>query len=189
LRFWAGRSPNDCPVNKCGTHFSRFFFNASSKYRGDKWDTFFDQLPWSLINHINGNAIYNLSHPVLELFVEQLEAEAPTVANSIPYDYRIAQIIEEVKSGQPPSFSWNGEESEKHQLPETFVAMALGYNLEELFRETFVIGNYASTNMVPDYFNHREVVVHGANILVPWNSAKIGVSTERYAFRASKRTN
>jgi len=111
--------------------------------------------------------------------VEQLEAEAPTVANSIPYDYRIAQIIEEVKSGQPPSFLWNGEESEKHQLPETFVAMALGYNLEELFRETFVIGNYASTNMVPDYFNHQEVVVHGANILVPWNSAKIGVSTER----------
>ena len=71
-----------------------------SKYRGSKWESLQDQVPWSLLNHINGNAFYNLTHPLLQAIVQQLENESGTAANSIPYDYRISQMVEEVQTGQ-----------------------------------------------------------------------------------------
>jgi hypothetical protein len=58
----------------------------------------------SLVNHLNGNAIYNLTHPFFNRVLAELEFEASTTANSIPYDYRISQIIEEVKTGVKASF-------------------------------------------------------------------------------------
>mmetsp|Transcript_61832 Transcript_61832/g.170980 ORF Transcript_61832/g.170980 Transcript_61832/m.170980 type:complete len:224 (-) Transcript_61832:215-886(-) len=140
------------------------FAQTTSKYRGDKWDTFFDQLPWALVNHINGNAMYNLSHPLLEVIVRQLENEAGTVANSIPYDYRIAQMIEEVQTGMVPSF-FADDRGIPHRLPRHFIHSMSKFDLDALIRETSVIGNYASTHMVPSYLTQHEVVVHGANML------------------------
>lgn len=112
--------------------------------------------------------------------VEQLEAEAETVANTIPYDYRISQIVDEVQSGQAPSFSQGEEDGEEYHLPATFVSLMMAYDLRNLIRETLVIGNYASTNMVPSYFDQHEVVVHGASILVPWDNTKVGVRMRQF---------
>lgn len=92
--------------------------------------------------------MYNLSHPLLEVIVQQLEKEAGTVANSIPYDYRIAQMIEEVQTGMVPSFLADDGDV-PHRLPRHFIHSMSKFDLDALIRETSVIGNYASTHMVP----------------------------------------
>jgi len=71
---------------------NRPFAIMGAKYNGDKWDNFYEQIPISLLDHTNGNAIYNTSHPLLERLVGQLEVEAPCPYNSIPYDYRMSQM-------------------------------------------------------------------------------------------------
>jgi len=48
-----------------------FIFQLCSKYNGDKWDNFFEAIPVALLDHTNGNGIYNTSHPLLERLVGQ----------------------------------------------------------------------------------------------------------------------
>ena len=62
------------------------------KYNGDKWDNFYEDIPIALLDHTNGNGIYNTSHPLLERLVGQLEVEAACPYNSIPYDFRMSQM-------------------------------------------------------------------------------------------------
>ena len=76
-----------------------------SQYDGDKWDTFYESIPISLLHHTNGNAIYNTSHPLLERLVGQLEVEAPCPYNSIPYDYRMSQMWVEGTLGIVPELA------------------------------------------------------------------------------------
>jgi hypothetical protein len=125
---------------------------------------------------MNGNAIYNLSHPVLDRLVTELEEEALTVANSIPYDYRISQIVEEVKTGTKPSFPVYSEDDPTPALSYDFIDWMRTFDLAGIIKETPLIGNYASTNMVPAYFDTREVVVHGASLRSPWDDKQLGVS-------------
>eukprot|EP00934_Nitzschia_sp_Nitz4_P003863 Nitzschia sp. Nitz4//scaffold121_size67750//7105//9512//NITZ4_006060-RA/size67750-augustus-gene-0.119-mRNA-1//1//CDS//3329534327//3853//frame0 len=147
------------------------FAILGSKYRGDRWDSFYDKLPWSLVNHINGNAVYNLTHPLFLAFVEELEDEADTVANFIPYDYRIAQMIEEVHTGVSPKF---GKDGSNYSLPSRFVEQMSLFDLNHLVRETSAIGNYASTNLVPSYYDDFEVIIHGAKMRSPWEDTQLG---------------
>ena len=65
---------------------------SSRKYNGDKWDNFYEAIPIALLDHTNGNGIYNTSHPLLERLVGQLEVEAACPYNSIPYDFRMSQM-------------------------------------------------------------------------------------------------
>jgi hypothetical protein len=110
------------------------------------------------------------------VIVQQLESEAGTAANSIPYDYRIAQIIEEVQTGRVSSFVWADKGSKEHRLPRSLVDRMGQFDLDALIRETSLIGNYASTHMVSSYLTQHEVVIHGANMLASWDSTKLGVS-------------
>lgn len=151
------------------------FKNVCSKYRGHKWDGFIHQLPWSLLNHINGNAFYNLSHPVLNTIIEQLEKEADTDANSVPFDYRIAQLVEEVQTGLAPVFFLRNKETEDRALSANFISSMAPFNLNQLIRETPLIGNYASSNVLTSSLNPLEVVIHGARLLQYWDHAKLGV--------------
>lgn len=144
------------------------FVVLGSKYRGDKWDTFLDVMPSSLVNHINGNAIYNLTHPLFHQIIVQLEHEAGTIANSVPFDYRIRQIIEEAQSGIAPTFH------EEHRLPNILVSAMRQFNLDSLFRETPLIGNYASTNVMLSSLTGNEVVIHGATLFVSWDQSDLG---------------
>ena len=123
---------------------------------------------------MNGNAFYNLAHPLLEAIVQQLEDEAGTPANSIPYDYRIAQMVEEVQTGKAPLFfTWAGND---HTLPRELFDFMSRFDLEQLIRETPLMGNYASTNMLPSLIGHDELIIHGARMFAPWDSSTLGVS-------------
>jgi hypothetical protein len=133
-------------------------------------------MPSSLINHINGNAIYNLTHPMLNGIVARLEIEAPTAANSIPYDYRVSQIVEEIQSGMVPSIQVYSGTMPALKLPTHLVDFGKTFDLEDIFRETQVIGNYASTNVVPEYLDEREAIIHGAALRSSWDECKLGVS-------------
>jgi hypothetical protein len=128
-----------------------------------------------LVNHINGNAFYNLTHPLLEAIVQQLESEAGTAANSIPYDYRIAQMVEEVETGEVPMlFTLIGDDE---AIPQDFFDLISAFDLEELIRDTPLMGDYARTNMLPSLIGDDEVVIHGARMFAPWNRSNLGVST------------
>ncbi len=129
-----------------------------------------------MINHINGNAIYNLRHPLLEVIVQQLEDEAQGVTNAVPYDYRIGQMIEEVQTGVLPDFSFTKIGEKGLELPDTVVSLMMQFDLEHDIRETPLIGDYSSTNMLPSQLKSQEVIVHGANILSSWDAGRLGVS-------------
>ena len=146
----------------------------NSKYRGNKWESLDDQIPWSLLNHINGNAVYNLNHPLLRAIVEQLENEARTAANLIPYDYRIAQMVEEVLTGEEPGF-FAGQDSYA-RLPDHFTTYMEQFDLERVIRETKLIGDYSSTNILSSQLRPQEVVIHGARVMESWNKTRLGVS-------------
>lgn len=75
------------------------FAILGSKYKGHSWDNFRDQMPKALLEHINGNAVYNVTHPLTEHYVAELKEEENTYFNAIPYDYRISQMISEGRYG------------------------------------------------------------------------------------------
>ena len=68
------------------------FAMLGSKYHGYKWHDFEEGLPLPLLHHLNGNAVYNTSHPLLRLILNQLKAEMDSIHNMIPFDLRIGQI-------------------------------------------------------------------------------------------------
>lgn len=163
---------SSCPLTINCLARLRFTF---SKYKGYKWDAFINELPQALVNHINGNAFYNLTHPLLEAIVEQLENEAGTAANSMPYDYRIAQMVEEVETDEVPMFfTLIGNDN---AVPQEFTEFMSAFDLEELIRDTPLMGDYSRTNMLPSLIGDDEVVIHGARMFAPWDSSNLGVST------------
>jgi hypothetical protein len=89
--------------------------------------------------------MYNVSNPVLEEIVKQLESEATTTGNAIPYDYRIGQMLEEAKSYIPTIFpSFDLPRPEQNHILEFLRTQPL----DVLIKETKLIGNYAATNVV-----------------------------------------
>ena len=155
-----------------------------SKYKGYKWEAFINELPQALVNHINGNAFYNLTHPLLEAIVQQLENEAGTAANSIPYDYRISQMVEEVETGEVPMFFTLIGGDEEEDIPQDFVDLVSAYDLKELIRDSRLMGDYARTNMLPSLIGDDEVVIHGARMYAPWDSLTLGVSPKDHPSRS-----
>lgn len=80
------------------------FAILGSKYDGRAWDEFAEVMPLELLHHINGNAVYNTTNPLMRSIVSELEAESGTVFNAIPYDLRIAQMILEGSTGNSSPF-------------------------------------------------------------------------------------
>ena len=76
----------------CAVIYKKIRHKLFRKYNGDKLDPFHEQLPQSLLNNIHGNAVYNVTYPFLNLLTQQLEDEADSNYNTVPYDYRILQI-------------------------------------------------------------------------------------------------
>lgn len=92
----------------------------------------------------------------------------------MPFDYRIAQMVEQFLTGAEPSFSFTSDG--EVLLSENLVAMFRKYDLDTSIRETSLIGDYSSTNIVWSQLNENEVVVHGAKMMKSWDSAMLGVS-------------
>jgi len=160
---------------------NRPFAIMGAKYNGDKWDNFYEQIPLSLIDHTNGNAIYNTSHPLLDRLVGQLEVEAPCPYNSIPYDYRMSQMWIEGTMGIVPTLSKQimlNEEGENITLSDStamFKKWADRWAPEHPFKETQVIHNYAATNLIPRHLG-PEYIIHGAKLYSPWNPTKTEIT-------------
>ena len=127
------------------TERKRPFAILGSRYTGDKWDSFYERLPPALVNHINGNAIYNLTSAVFKSFLLQLELEASSQNNRVPFDLRMSQMGEEFT------------------MP-SVVSEARG-----LLKETRAIANYAKTNVMSSHIENETSIVHGASFHLPWN--------------------
>ena len=157
------------------------FVSNHRQYDGDKWDNFYEKIPISLLHHTNGNAIYNPSHPLLEMLVGQLEVEAPCPYNSIPYDYRMSQMWVEGTLGIVPELAPKimlNEEGENITLSNNtvmFLKWAEIWGEEDPFKYTPVIHNYAATNLIPRHLG-PEYIIHGAKLYSPWDPTKTEVT-------------
>lgn len=147
----------------------------------DKWDNFYEQIPIPLLDHTNGNGIYNTSHPLLDRLVGQLEVEAPCPYNSIPYDYRMSQMWIEGTMGIVPTLAPKimlNDEGENITLSNNTAQFAKWGDLwaaEHPFKETPVIHNYAATNLIPRHLG-PEYIIHGAKLYAPWNPTKTEIT-------------
>ena len=159
-----------------------FHLLSSSKYNGHAWDDFAEQMPLALLHHINGNAIYNTTHSLLERIVLELEDEADTWYNAITYDYRISQILLEGSSGAPPDFPYanvdeGGNRIKLQPKTEKFSRWWKEYtDTYEIVQESNVMTNLGSTAFLPGDVEDGIALVHGKNMYLPWNSSIHGVS-------------
>jgi hypothetical protein len=110
----------------------------------------------------------------MERLVGQLEVEAPCPYNSIPYDYRMSQMVVEGAMGIVPELAPKimlNEEGENITLSnntDMFRKWWDMYKHENPFKETPAIHNYAATNLIPRHLG-VEHVIHGAKLYAPWN--------------------
>jgi len=141
-------------------------------------------------HHINGNAVYNITHPLMKKLVTQLQLEEDTPYHSIPYDYRISQILVEGMLGIVPEIppdivkNWsnnNGQELERNT--KKFSAWWAKYGRKNgktgstIIRESQVIANYAGTNILPRHkLSINASLVHGAMQYASWDSVKYGIT-------------
>lgn len=103
-----------------------------SRFRGDTWDGFLSYLPADVLFHINGNAIYNLTHPWLTSMIQTLQEELTANTLSAAFDIRMAQLT--LKQYEDVS-------------------------LAPYKADSILIGNYAQTLLnssfeVPEYIRH-----------------------------------
>ena len=118
------------------------FAILGSEYLGDKWSDFSDVMPFSLLHHINGNAIYNISHSKMQNLLSQLSAELGTPKRATAYDLRISEIM-------------------LNQAP-------LSDLRSSYYKSSKVLGNYASTDMEHNNYG-KEYVAHGAREFAHWS--------------------
>jgi len=151
------------------------------KYNGDKWDNFYEAIPVALLDHTNGNGIYNTSHPLLERLVGQLEVEHACPYNSIPYDFRMSQMWIEGTMGIVPKLApaiMLDDEGKNITLSNNtaqFKKWGDRWRGDHPFKETPVIHNYAATNLIPRHLG-PEYIIHGAKLYAPWNPSKTEIT-------------
>ena len=132
------------------------FAILGSKYKGHSWDNFKDQMPKALLEHINGNAVYNVTHPLTEHYVAELKEEENTYFNAIPYDYRISQMISEGRYGDySPEFPFPEMRDESGKFSVTLPSKRHLFKLwwsqwggegdDTPIKESSVIHNWVST--------------------------------------------
>lgn len=152
------------------------FAVLGSKYKGRAWDGIKDQMPASLVEHINGNAAYNLTHLLFHQVLRELHNEANTPFVAIPYDYRISQMAHEGMHGTPPEFPfpWIQESdgrpvqlTKKRRFETWWNKFSRGED-EGPIKESRLIGNFAETNYLMKHVG-GEALVHGLNLYQPLN--------------------
>jgi len=163
----------------------RSFAVLGSRYRGDKWYDFMKQLEVPLLSHINGNAVYNVSHPLMNLMVGQLESEADQLYNIIPFDLRMGQMWAEGTLSTVQNMFPEDRENvalmiKNVSTPKNNTAQFIAWWQEHgfsggpngtapAFQESSAIKNYAATNMLKKFL-WPETVIHGAAMFQRWES-------------------
>jgi len=162
------------------------FAILGSKFKGDAWDPFWSSLPLSLQHHINGNALYNLKHPLTHLLLSQLKEEADTPFNAVSYDYRISQILVEgmlgIRPELPPGIAKEWQKERGLEVPSYKKRFRkwehqLGEDYFDAIRQSTVIANYAMSNILTSHLeNETYSIIHGARIFKPWDRTKYDIT-------------
>ena len=152
--------------------------SLQSKYDGGAWGEFAHLLSLDLLHHINGNGVYNVTDPLLLNMISEIEAEAGTIFNAVPFDLRISQMMLEAATGAPCPFLFNTKKyhidlpSKVDKFTSWWAELASGY---EPVKESNVVSNMASMVYKPSEVE-RYSLVHGKMLYFPWDSEKYGVS-------------
>ena len=153
------------------------FCMLGSKYAGEAWNGFRSSLPLALQHHLNGNSVYNLRHPLMKFLLKQLLKEKDTIYNSVPYDYRIAQILVEGFLGVEPALPAASTNVRHHGLHDDaeikyFRRMWNRYGMadgEAVMIESKVIKNYVGSPLLPRHIKTMEAsLIHGAMLYSDW---------------------
>ena len=159
------------------------FAILGSKYDGEAWNYFHNQLSTDVLHHINGNGVYNVTDPMLLEMMSELEAEAKTIFNAVPFDLRLSQMMFEGASGKPCPFMFN---SKKHNviLPDKsakFVQLWEDHGGSSYgpVKESHVITNRGSHVYMPQDLDEY-ILVHGKKIYLPWSRQVNGVRVISY---------
>ncbi len=158
------------------------FAILGSEYVGRAWDEFRSSLPLPLLHHINGNAVYNLRHPLVQFILQQLwnERERREVYHGISYDYRISQILLEGFLGITPNLpggvvkQWKlehaGQEvrNNKNDFGEAWRKYGVIDGAMSI-RRSKVIQNFSGTNLLRRHVEESGAsLIHGANFYHSW---------------------
>ena len=115
--------------------------------------------------------------------ISELEVEAETIFNAVPFDLRISQMMLEGASGTPCPFMFN---SKKHNvtLPDKsakFVQLWKDHGGSSYgpVMESNVITNMASHVYIPEDVKEYSLV-HGKKIYQPWSRQVNGVRVNSY---------
>jgi hypothetical protein len=143
----------------------RPFGILGSKYKGNVWDSFIHLMPVALVEHINGNAIYNVTDTLLNLMVDELERESDGLFNAVAYDYRLSQLYFEAAMGITSTFPFpellelemnnEGLEPKMAKLFDWWVK----YGYEGFYSRSNIIGNYGLKGVLDDIGSTS--IVHG----------------------------
>lgn len=160
------------------------FCMLGSKYAGVAWDGFRSSLPIALQHHLNGNAVYNLQHPLMKFLLKQLWEERETIYNAVPYDYRISQILVQGFLGEGPELPKQIMSKEDLALElrdnkdrmRKFKQMWETYGIvngEAVMRESKVIQNFVGSPLLPRQLKTIGAsLVHGAVFYCGWEDFK-----------------
>ena len=77
-----------------------------SQYLGDKWDLFKAMMPTYLVEHINGNAMYNLKHPWTQAVYDAFKSmDGGNMMEEMAFDVAFAMITMDAMSGNTSQFA------------------------------------------------------------------------------------
>ena len=155
------------------------FAILGSKYKGHAWDGMEDAISPSLLNHLNGNSVYNVTHPLMRKFLVELQREAGSEFEAVPYDYRISQMVHEGKYGIAPEFPFPWLTKEDGNNVELATKSRYGKwdelredVMESPLKESQVLANFAESNYLEEHISELDytpALVHGLNVFKTWN--------------------
>jgi len=120
-----------------------------SQYLGDKWDLFKHMMPDYLVDHINGNAIYNLNNNWTQYLVNAFSTQGTTnMLEEMAFDVAFAMITMAAESGSDATFAaaWTN-----------VMGTNTTYNPNSM-----LVGNYANTLLNTSY-EFPTYIRHGSN--------------------------
>jgi len=142
-----------------------------SRYRGDSWDPFLDEISAELLQHLNGNAIY-FKHPWLEFLADQLEEDEAEGNTSTAFDVRMAALTLQASLEAADNATTSLAAAWKQHVPEG----------EQPYRDdSLLVGNYANT-LLNRSFDAGELVRHAAlnNLLRNINQSQLTLAVIAY---------
>jgi len=129
-----------------GIHSQMPFSVLGAVYAGSNWDSFADDdIPVPLRRHLNGNAVYNVTHPFLLDMLSKYSDELWTTVKHSSFDVQLSEALFQDRNVSL-------EDAEQ----------VYGY------KATPLIANLASTLVVPRDLPDTAIIVHGAVYLQEW---------------------